>query len=388
MIPMDSILLYGKDEKLQNLFQKLGYALTAYDKNAESLPALSSSKIFDLIVLDLRVEKDGVDLCEFLRRHEPTKDLPIVVLCEDDSEIEKIGQSNLDKIECYKAPISLGTLASKVAVQLRLRKFAGAEDNLKSNLGEVNIALRDLNSRFQRDLEEARAIQLSLLPADLPSDPRIDLAVSYEPLEGVGGDWYFTSKRENGCISMQIADITGHGLAAAFIGSMTKLALSAANREKPDELLSEMNKLLAPQLPNGRFVTMMSVEYDCKTGVLEYARAGHPPALVLKRSLGRVAQIKGEGFPIGFFPDSEYTLGTETLEKDDILLMYTDGLSEAQNRSREVYGTEKLSQVLLKMPDNIESSEIASRILDDFEDFREERIVKDDITFLVMRRVG
>src|SRR4029079_8459183 len=138
---------------------------------------------------------------------------------------------------------------------------------------------------------EARSIQLALLPTSLPKSSKFEIAASYQPLEEVGGDWYYARTEKSGQVSMVIADVTGHGLSAAFIGTMTKLAMTAADRENPAERLFHMNRLMAPQLPDGRFVTMPSVLYTPETGEVQAGRAGHPPALLLHTATNEVVRL-------------------------------------------------------------------------------------------------
>lgn len=188
-------------------------------------------------------------------------------------------------------------------------------------------------------------------------------------------------------MSVQIADVTGHGLSAAFIGSMTKLALSATAFEEPDKLLSSMNSLMAPQMPEGKFVTMFSYLYDPESGKLHYARAGHPPGLLVRYSKGEVAQLKGDGFAVGFFDESEYQLQEDYLEPSDILVVLTDALPESQNMAGELYDYDRMASVLLKAGPACTAAEALSLLIGDFESFREGRILKDDVTLIALKRV-
>jgi len=382
---MDSILYIGSDEeKLPKFLQKLGYTVVV-PNGSNSLPEITGNQQLDLLLLDGRLNPDANEFFAFLKTQESTKTLPLVYLAGEESDEHAREQwQHYERLEIIRSPFSIGAIAGKIATQLRLRKFAG-RDELKSNLAEVNATLRDYNQRFKKELEEARAIQQSLLPQKLPSDARMQLAVSYQPLEGVGGDWYFAQKIEGDLLTLQVADVTGHGLAAAFVGSMAKLAMAAVKRIQPDELLAEMNRLMAPQIPEGRFVTMGSYLYDPASGKIKCGRAGHPPALLHRAATNEVIQLMGEGFAIGFFEDSEYTSVEDQLAPGDSFLMFTDGISEAQNRSMATYGFDRLSGALQKAKGA--ASEMLNDILDDFDLFREERLLKDDVTVMLLKRV-
>lgn len=381
---MDSIFFLGRDnDSLPTLLQKLGYSVIEPTEQI-SLPDFVSNASLDLILIDGRVMGDVGELCSFFHSQQSTRSVPIVCISEADLEAVKNGEV-ASPVEVIKAPFTVGTLASRIAMMLRLRKLAGTDER-QGSLAEINASLRDNNLRFKKELDEARAIQQSLLPRNLPKDSRVDLAVSYQPLDEVGGDWYFASQTADKKVSLQIADVSGHGLSAAFIGSMAKLAMTAASREKPDELLGEMNRLLAPQIPSGRFVTMGSCLYDPTTGSVQWARAGHPPALLLRRSSQTVAQILGDGFAVGFFEDSTYALVEDRLEVGDALLMFTDGITEAQDRSGDAFGLQRLSEALLGSKPEASCSDILRSILDVFDEFRGERLIRDDVTLLLLKR--
>ena len=381
---MDSIFFVGRDnDTLPTFLNRLGYSIVEPSREAPLSEAISRSTM-DLILIDGRVVDDANGLCAFFRAQQNTRAVPIVCISDEVMDVEK--NDDLSRaVEVLHPPFSVGALASRIALTLRLRKIAGTDDK-KSSLAEINASLRDHNTRFKKELDEARAIQQSLLPRELPRDPRIELAVSYQPLDEVGGDWYFANKTPSGRVSLQIADVSGHGLSAAFIGSMAKLAMTAAAKESPDELLEEMNRLLAPQIPQGRFVTMGSCLYDPMTGHVVWSRAGHPPALLLRRATHEVAKLVGEGFAVGFFEDSTYTLCQDTLEVGDALIMFTDGMTEAQDLSGDAFGLERLATALRSTSADQSSADMLRTVLDSFDTFRGERLIRDDVTVVLLKR--
>jgi sigma-B regulation protein RsbU (phosphoserine phosphatase) len=214
----------------------------------------------------------------------------------------------------------------------------------------------------------------------------MELAVSYQPLDEVGGDWYFANTTDSDRVSLHIADVSGHGLSAAFIGSMAKLAMTAAAKESPDQLLEAMNRLLAPQIPQGRFVTMGSALYDPATGRVLWSRAGHPPALLLRRATNEVARLLGEGFAVGFFEDSFYSLCEDRLEVGDALILFTDGVTEAQDLSGEAFGIDRLATALRATSADQSSADMLRVVLDAFDSFRGERLIRDDVTVVLLKR--
>lgn len=381
---MDRIFYFGENtEQLPRFLERLGYFVQGTSAE-KPVPDVLGGSQFDLILIDGRITPDASDLCKFFRAHEDTRQVPIVCIAGDPiADVEAV--ATLDRIEVVQSPLSVGTLASRIATQLRLRKAAG-DDSKRGTLAEINAALREHNARFQKDLEEARAIQQSLLPRSLPADPRFQIAVSYQPLEQVGGDWYFVDYPEKKRLLLNVADVSGHGLAAAFIGSMTKLAMVAAEKERPDERLAAMNHYLAPQLPMGRFITMGQCLYEPESGRVQWARAGHGPALILRADARHVIQLWGEGFPLGFVGETQYELTEDALMPGDVLLLYTDGVTEAQNRAMDQYGISRLSYALSQVPERASAGEMVKSILSDFSSFLEGRLLKDDVTLMLLKR--
>jgi sigma-B regulation protein RsbU (phosphoserine phosphatase) len=292
----------------------------------------------------------------------------------------------LGNIEEIAAPYSVGGVVAAIATQLRLRKLAGGDES-KATLAEVNLTLREHNERFRRELEEACSIQKGLLPEKLPSDSRFELAASYQPLEEVGGDWYFAAQDETGALTLSISDVSGHGLSAAFISSMTKLATSAAYDPSIALQLQKTASLLGPQLPAGRFVTMAMCRYFPDSGRLQWARAGHPPAVVVRRN-GETTQLQGDGFPVGFVDDATFEQLEEVLEPGDMVLMVTDGITEVQNRAMQVFGVDSLVQVLLSSGSNASAAQVLHNVVDAIDTFREGRVLKDDVTLLLLKRIS
>jgi len=385
---VDTIVLVGKfDPRITRLLTVLGYGIKTSNSIADLSHQLEASdnEQVDLILIDGRLEIDFPELAKYLRDYEITQEIPVIILSKDESLEKELLKLKLQRVEVLAEDLSPGLLASRLATTLRLRKFDGQEE--KASLADANAALRSHNQHMLKELEEARRIQSSLLPKSLPSSEAFDLAISFEPLEEVGGDWFFVEQIGPDQIQVYIADVTGHGLAAAFISSMTKLAMTAAEADNPAGKVAKMNALITPQLSDGRFITLFCYSYQISTGALEFVRAGHPPALLLKQATAKVKILQGDGFALGFFEDSEYQSQSESLDPGDILLIMTDGYPEAQNRSNQQYGYDRMSEILKDVSNTATSQEVISLIAKDFKEFLGGRILKDDLTMIVLKRL-
>lgn len=370
---MDSILLVGtKEPKLDALLEKLGAKV--FNSKKGSIGALTEP-VIDAIIWEDEDGDDLLSLYDVFRGTPSCKDASIV-FAGAPARIELLkGKADL-RLETVSIPYSVGTLVARIMGQLRQRKMESG-----GTLADINAQLRDLTDRFRKELEEAREIQESLLPKSFPPDSRYEIAVEYEPLDGVGGDWYGFQAHESGAISMQIADVTGHGLPAAFLGSMTKLALVASGKESPGELFERMNSLLTPQLPSGRFITMAGFRYEPDSGDLQFARAGHLPGILVRAS-GEIEQLKGDGFALGFMDEAFFVEVKTKLEKGDAFVLCTDGITEVQNRSGVMLGLEGTANAAKGET----AKDMVQSILARVEEFREERLLKDDVTLIVLKR--
>ena len=381
---MDSILILGPvDTKLTAFMVKAGYRLF-YPSAAKGFIDLIKEEVIDLVLIDSGEDKQGHEWIQILRTNEFTRDVPVVALSPDKLQTLQIKELSFERIEILQAPFSLGTVVSKIAIMLRLRKNSGKHEE-RATLGDVNAALRDLNERHAKELHEAHAIQSGLLPKALPVSEKFEVAAAYEPLEEVGGDFYSIEPTPSGAIQLLSADVTGHGLSAAFIGSMTKLALVAVRKESPGELLQGMNALMAPVIPQGRFVTANAYLFNPETKVLQYARAGGPQAVLLKRATNETIELLGDGFPLGFFEEGEYPTAEVILDSHDVLVVVTDGITEAQNRDSEFFGSEGVSKILKDTTASDSAPVILETIRKKFKAFLDGRILKDDVTVLVLK---
>jgi sigma-B regulation protein RsbU (phosphoserine phosphatase) len=382
----NSAILEGappKSDKTELLLTKLGYKVVRVADGA-TLPDFVAQNTIDGILLESSYSDALPDLIEFVRGYESTRSVPIVAVIDKPRQLQELKEKHFNRLELLQKPVSIGILASRIATNLRVRKIEGA-DRTHASLGDMNARLRDINDRLSLEREEAKRIQLALLPEHIPKSEIFDLAVSYRPLEDVGGDWYYFRVDKSGSLSIQVADITGHGISAAFIGSMTKLALTASGTTRPGDLLGSMNRLMAPVLPEGRFVTMASIELNPIEKTLVAGYAGHPPALLWRAAQKKVEELKCSGFPLGFDEEASYVEKTTNVEAGDILITYTDGLSEALNRSNQMFGIANISEVLQACSETETADEIMKRLFHAFDVFREERLLKDDVTVLVLK---
>ena len=206
---------------------------------------------------------------------------------------------------------------------------------------------------LRQELEVARRIQLSILPTGFPVSEHFTVAARYVPMTSVAGDFYEFLNPEGARPGLLVADVSGHGVPAALIASMVKVATNSQRHHaaSPDRLMAGVNQALCGNTQD-QFVTAAYVYLDAEKGELGYAAAGHPPMLLLRE--GRVSSIEENGLLMGVFSQQFTTPLSEHWLKGDRLLLYTDGLIEATNGGEEEFGQERLCKLLA------ESAEMAA----------------------------
>jgi sigma-B regulation protein RsbU (phosphoserine phosphatase) len=237
---------------------------------------------------------------------------------------------------------------------------------------------------IQKELDLARNIQLSLLPKDCPESDTFSVAAKYVPMTAVAGDLYEFLVADDRQVGMLIADVSGHGVPAALIASMVKMAASSerANAANPALLMAGMNAALCGNT-QGQFVTAAYVYLDAQARQLRYAAAGHPSMLLLRH--GGVTEIAENGLLLAASDRATYTEIAVPLEHGDRLLLYTDGLTEARDAKGELFGDESLLAVLKKTA-GMAPSKAANLIIAAVEQWATTQ--DDDLTVLVCDYLG
>ncbi|MGQ0603272.1 MAG: SpoIIE family protein phosphatase [Anaerolineales bacterium] len=241
--------------------------------------------------------------------------------------------------------------------------------------------------RVEEELRLARIIQHTLLPKELPALPGWQLAAHYRPAREVGGDFYDFLELTDGRLGIVIGDVTDKGVPAALLMAATRslLRASALASAAPGEVLEHTNNLLQPDIPPKMFVTCLYAILDPRSGHLRYANAGHDQPFH-RRHTGEVAELRARGMPLGLMPGMRYEEKETCVEPGECVLFYTDGLVEAHNPQREMFGFPRLHARLsdLHLP---EGPRLISALLHELAQFAglgwEQ---EDDVTLVVLRR--
>jgi len=239
-------------------------------------------------------------------------------------------------------------------------------------------------SEIRAELEVAKRMQLSILPAGFPDSANFRVAARYVPMTSVAGDFYDFIVADDTQAGLLIADVSGHGVPAALIASMVKVAATSqrAQATQPARLLAGMNAVLCGNTQD-QFVTAAYVHLDSQSQELRYSAAGHPPMLLLRD--GRVTEVAENGLILAVFDHATYSTTARRLQPGDRLLLYTDGILEASNASGEFFGPEAVG-TLLRQTAGIAPSDAADRIISAVQEWAVSQ--DDDLTVLVCDYVG
>ena len=244
----------------------------------------------------------------------------------------------------FETVFNRGILGEVVIEPLSMLVFAGTLGWFvltRARTQEFNYAA------LSRELELARSIQQSLLPQQMPDIDGMRVTGAYLPMSAVAGDFYDVIPLANGRTVVLVADVSGHGVPAALVASMVKVAVAAeADRhDGPGDILTGINRALSGKFERA-YVTACCVVLDPREGRLAYASAGHPPAL-LQRADGRIERLDHGGIVLTLMPEAIYDTRGVVFEPGDRLLIYTDGLTEAsRDGSDEFFGDAELGRVV------------------------------------------
>ena len=239
---------------------------------------------------------------------------------------------------------------------------------------------------LKNDLEIARQIQQAMLPSGQFAAPGLETAGTSRPANTVGGDFYDILPLDDGRVAVALGDVAGKGSPAALLMALSLAMLRTLVDEKlePAELMTRLNVQVCRQAPRTRFITLFYAVFDPGTGILTYVSAGHTPPLILRR-LGSCERLTDGGIALGMFEHSTYTAGHATLEVDDLVGIYSDGITEAENPAGTPFDEAGLEGAL-KSSRMLATSAIPAAILRSVEQYTADTRLADDLTILVLRR--
>jgi len=279
-----------------------------------------------------------------------------------------LGEKPFNKEELYL----MSSLANMAAIKIENTKLF--EEALEKKALEEQLSL-------------AAEIQRSLLPRQCPCIGGLDIAASHIPCSYVGGDYYDFFSLSEDRLGIAIADVSGKGPAGALLMATLRAALASQIRLKISlrELAFYLNNFIYQSSANNKYITFFYGEIDYEGGMLNYINAGHnPPRIITKGK--KVIDLPAGGLSLGFFPDRSYEEDKAKLNKGDILLLFTDGVSERTNLAGEEFGEGKLVN-LIKKNQKLDAQKLLDLIFDETEEFASQSAQEDDMTLVIVKKI-
>ena len=356
-------------DALRLLLKREGIHVDAAGSPDAALSALAAST-FDLLLMDLNYTGDttsgreGIDLLSRVQALD--RDLPIVVMT---------GWGSVD--------IAVETMRRGVRNFVQ-KPWDNAQlvDILRTEV-ETGRARRRQVALERRDLDEARRIQRKLLPAAMPTLDGWELAVSWQPASGVGGDCFDAIPFGSSRLGLSIADVVGKGIPAALLMSNLQASVRAfaTNTTEPAELCQQVNRILCGHIAEGRFISFFYCIVDSDDATLTFANAGHYPPILI-RADGCVERLATGGPVLGVFPEGTYEQGRVALRSGDRIVLYTDGITDVCNAADEDFGDSRLVELAVANR-TCSAPALQARLANTVDAFSDGRF-QDDATLIVM----
>jgi len=272
-------------------------------------------------------------------------------------------------------------------------------------VGEIAKAFSDITDKFrqsqknlaeqeriQKEMQLAQDIQQTLLPSETPVLEGYEIASHYESAKEVGGDYFDFIEVDKDTLGIVVADVSGKGVPGSLIMTMIRTALRTEARSirSASEVLARVNEFVVNDMKKGMFVTLFYVIIDSKKRRINYASAGHNPMILYRQGSKKTYYLNPRGFPVGIsLPDQELfkrSIESDTIQlaEDDILIIYTDGITEAMNGRREMFSEERLQEVIRKFG-NLRANTFIDKLRDEIHSFTEGYEQSDDITVVAIK---
>jgi len=351
------------------------YKIRIATNGAKALELAKVAPYPDLVLLDVVMPgMDGYEVCTRLKADPETGDIPVIFLTGQTEIEDETRGFDVGAVDYIHKPFSPAVVKARVHTHLIVR-------GMRQQVAQQLLTI-------QKELETARQIQQSILPESVPHIDGLDIAARYVPMTAVAGDFYDFIVLDSKRAGILVADVSGHGMPAALIASMLKVALAAqANyADDPAKVLLGLNQALCGKFQH-HYVTAAYAFVDMEKRALKYAGAGHPPLLLCGETSAGVRDISENGLFLGMFKFATYSSVEVPLAPGDWGLMYTDGIPETTNTAQVEFGAERFRQFLAGER-NISADQFVDRLLEELSHWsahRQRDDLNDDITMVAFR---
>jgi signal transduction histidine kinase/serine phosphatase RsbU (regulator of sigma subunit) len=323
----------------------------------------------DLIISDVMMPvMNGYEMTKKIKEDKDLKRIPVIMLTAKAELAEKIEGLENGADDYLTKPFSSKELFARIKILLKTRNY--------------EIILEKRNSEIEEELKIARLLQHKLLPHHIPEITGYRFHPIYIPMDKVCGDFYDFSDH-GGHIEIFISDVSGHGLVAAYISLIAKMALdSISEKTSCSHVMHLLNEVICKCTVNSNYITAFFCIVEKDTNIMKYSNAGHMPPLVYRKNNNDFYELKAKGKPLGWFADLQLSEEQIQLEKGDRVLLYTDGITECMNGSRELFGEKRFKDFIISNID-LEPEAFSDKLINDLKIFSGNDKFDDDLCLIV-----
>lgn len=381
---------------IEGMLRVAGY--TAFDSttNPQAVCKMHREHSYDLILLDLQMPiMDGFEVMEGLKEIETEGYLPVLVItAQPDHKLRALEAGAKDFVS---KPFDLAELRARVHNILEVRLLHSAAKRHRQTLEEtvreleasrevIRLKTLEEQKKTEQEFALAQETQESLLPRSMPKFESFHIHAFNQPTRYVGGDFYDFLQLSSGEWMGVLADVSGKGMSAALLSSMVLGALNMEFRSgaQPQAALERVNQLLCDKSLPFQFVTLFLFLLR-PGGQGQFISAGHNPAYLFRAASGKVEILAPDAFALGMFESASFQSRKFQLDEGDLLIVYSDGLTDAENPQEEMFGEERLLEIIQREAP-AGSRAVEQTILKGIADFTQSTPQVDDITFMVVEK--
>ncbi len=360
---------------LSQMLSERGYGVRAVTSGSRALESVHVTQP-SLILLDIRMpEMNGYEVCERLKQDPRTMDIPIIFISALNEIEDKVRGFTVGGVDYITKPFQFEEVLARVETHLALRR--------------LQKQLQDANKKFEEELALAGSLQASFFPSEPPHTPGWQLAVILKPARETSGDFYDVYQLPNGQLAILVADVVDKGAAAALYMALSWTLIRTYAREYPDQpevVLSSANSRIISDTDANRFVSVFLGVLDPISGDFVYCNAGHNPPILFNKGEGeRFKRLSKTGLILGILENESWKRGKVNLKPGDVLVHYTDGVTEAQNMEGDLYGAKRLIQCV-QANLGCSAKDLQEAILSDIYEFIGAAPRADDIALVILVR--
>jgi sigma-B regulation protein RsbU (phosphoserine phosphatase) len=291
----------------------------------------------DLILLDIRMPgMNGFEVCQALKQEESSRAIPVIFISALDDVADKLRGFDVGGVDYITKPFQLEEVLARTETHLRMR-------NLQRQL-------EDANRKMATELTLAGQMQANFMPRRLPTPPGWQLTAQLKPARQTSGDFFDVFTLPDGRLAVLIADVVDKGVSAALFMAYTWSLIRTfadENPSNPEQVFGLINRRILADTGSDQFVTIFYGIIDPMTGQMIYCNGGHlPPLLFSANTPGRTERLLRTGIPLGIYEDQEWKRGEAQIEAGDLLVLYTDGITDAMNVDEQPFGEKRLARAL------------------------------------------